>query len=143
MNPLVGNALSKIFGRVVDTVLPDKTQADAAKLKYFELAQSGELAELSQETEIAKAQIDVNKIDAQSDDKFTSRARPFIIWVCGITLLYAGLIEPILRFIARVFYGYTGDFPEIDTVITLQVLFGLLGLGGMRSFDKYVKVKSR
>lgn len=82
------------------------------------------------------AQIAVNAEEAKSSDPFTSRARPFILWVCGISFAYAALIEPILRFVATVVFGYKGLFPEIDTNLTLQVLGGLLGLGALRSWDK-------
>ena len=57
----------------------------------------------------------------------------------GAGLAYAAIVEPILRLMATL-YGYTGNFPAIDTTITMQILFGLLGLGAMRSFDK-VKAK--
>jgi hypothetical protein len=86
-------------------------------------------------TEI-QAQTDINKIEAVSTNVFVSGWRPMVGWVCGVALAYAAFFEPILRFIARVLCGYTGAFPAIDTNITLQILLGLLGLGGMRSFEK-------
>jgi len=48
------------------------------------------------------------------------------------------IFEPIGRFIAAVGFGYEGEFPVIDTTITMQILFGILGLGAMRSYDKKV-----
>jgi hypothetical protein len=48
-----------------------------------------------------------------------------------------------MRFVALVIYGYQGGFPEIDTTITLQVLLGLLGLGGMRTTEKLKGVASK
>lgn len=136
MNPAILAAIKTIVPRVLDSVLPDKEKSDAAKLELARLEQTGELAYLSSETDLAKSQIEVNKIDAASEDKFTKRARPFAIWVGGVSLAYVGIIDPILKFVARVFLGYTGEFPEIDTVITFQILTGLLGLGGFRSYDK-------
>ena len=41
-----------------------------------------------------------------------------------------------MRFFASVIYGYIGGFPLIDTTLTMQILFGILGLGAMRSYDK-------
>ena len=46
------------------------------------------------------------------------------------------LVEPIMRFAAQVGFHYTGAFPVIDTALTMQVLFGILGLGALRSYDK-------
>jgi hypothetical protein len=82
------------------------------------------------------AQIAVNQEEAKSSDPFTSRARPAAIWVGVFGLAYAGVVEPLLRFVAMVGFGYTGAFPEIDSNLTLQVLGGLLGLSALRSYDK-------
>jgi hypothetical protein len=40
-------------------------------------------------------------------------------------------------------YGYAGTFPEVDTTITMQVLFGMLGLSGMRTYEKTKGVASK
>jgi len=91
---------------------------------------------LDNDIKLQLAQISVNLEEAKSADAFTSRWRPFIGWVCGVAFAYVALVEPILRFVAQVVFKYTGEFPVIDTMLTLQVLGGLLGLGAMRSFDK-------
>ncbi len=125
------------FGsKILDKLFPDPQKAQEAKIELFKLQQNGELAQLASETQIVTAQIDVNKIEAASSDKFVSRGRPFVIWVGGAAFAYATIVEPIARFVAAVGFHYTGAFPAIDTTITLQVLFGLLGLGALRSWDK-------
>lgn len=86
------------------------------------------------------AQISVNLEEAKSSDSFVSRWRPFIGWTCGISLCYATILEPLLRFIAQVIFEYKGTFPVIDTNLTLQILLGLLGLGAMRTVEKVKKV---
>ena len=83
------------------------------------------------------AQINVNLAEAQSTDKFTSRGRPAAIWVGVFGLAYAAIIEPFMRFIAQVVFGYAGAFPEVNTEITVTILLGLLGLSGLRSVDLY------
>lgn len=88
------------------------------------------------EAELQKAQIDVNKVEAASANWFVAGARPAVMWICAFALAYASIIEPVGRFLARVLFGYAGDFPVIDTDITLQVLFGILGLGAFRSVEK-------
>lgn len=82
------------------------------------------------------AQIEVNKIEAASSSLFTSGWRPFIGWGCGTAFLYSAMFEPIARFVAQVGFGYTGAFPQLDTGLTMQVLLGMLGLAGMRSYEK-------
>jgi hypothetical protein len=82
------------------------------------------------------AQIAVNQEEAKSASFFVAGWRPFIGWVCGVSLAYVSLVEPIARFLATVLFKYAGVFPVIDTTLTMQILLGLLGLGAMRSFDK-------
>lgn len=82
------------------------------------------------------AQIAVNQEEAKSASFFVAGWRPFIGWVCGVSLAYVSLVEPIARFLATVLFKYAGTFPVIDTTLTMQILLGLLGLGAMRSFDK-------
>lgn len=82
------------------------------------------------------AQIEVNKIEAASSSLFTSGWRPYIGWGCGTAFLYSAMFEPIARFIAQVGFGYTGPFPQLDTNMTMQVLLGMLGMAGMRSYEK-------
>ena len=89
------------------------------------------------------AQIEVNKAEAASTNLFVSGWRPFVGWVCGFSLFYVAILDPVARFVAQVIFEYTGVFPVIDTTITMQVLFGLLGLGGMRTYEKAKGVASK
>lgn len=125
------------FGsKVLDKIFPDPVKAQEAKLELFKLQQTGELAQLAAETDLAKGQLAVNQAEAASGNTFASSWRPFVGWTGGIGLAYASTIEPLARWIATVVFHYTGTFPVLDTTITMQVLFGLLGLGVMRSYDK-------
>jgi hypothetical protein len=122
--------------KVADKLWPDPAEKANALYKLQELKQNGELAFLQAETELAKGQLEINKIEAASTSIFVSGARPFIMWTCGVSFAYVALLEPILRFIASVGFGYTGAFPAIDTNLTLQVLLGILGLGALRTTEK-------
>ena len=106
-----------------------RLQAAQAKLELLKMQQEGDLA-------VMVAQTDINKIEAGSSSIFVSGWRPFVGWVCGASLVYAAIIEPLARFIAKVFFAYGGEFPVIDTTLTLQILLGLLGMAGLRSWDK-------
>lgn len=129
-------ALIPVLGTLLDRLFPDPKAAAEAKVQVMEMAQRGELAQLNADVTLATAQLEVNKSEAQNPSLWVSGARPFILWICGAALLYSAIIEPMARFVAVVVYKYTGAFPVIDTEITLQLLIGLLGLSGMRSFDK-------
>ena len=75
------------------------------------------------------AQIEVNKAEAASRNFFVSGWRPFIGWTCGFALLYNVIFSPLLE-------GLGYQMPVVDPSLLYPVLLGMLGLGGMRSFDK-------
>ena len=82
------------------------------------------------------AQVAVNMEEAKSASVFVAGWRPAVGWICALALGYVAVVEPIVRFIAQVGFGYKGGFPIIDTSLTMQVLLVMLGFGAMRSFDK-------
>jgi len=128
-------ALFELGKTAIEKIWPDPTKR-AQELRLLEgIRQKGDLAMLDAHVKLMVGQMEVNKIEAASDNIFKSGWRPFVGWVCGASLLYVGILEPIARFIATM-YDYTGGFPVIDTSLTIQVLMGMLGLGAMRSFDK-------
>jgi hypothetical protein len=129
------SAALDIGGKLIDRLWPDPTQAAAAKLELLKMQQNGDLA-------VMVAQTDINKIEAASSSIFVAGWRPFVGWVCGCGLAYVAVVEPIARFIATML-GYAGAFPAIDTTLTMQVLIGLLGMGGLRSLDKYNGVAAK
>jgi hypothetical protein len=129
-------SLFDFAGKVVDKLFPDPQKAAEAKIELFKLQQTGELAKLAAETDLSKGQLAVNVEEAKSQSIFVAGWRPFVGWVGGAGLAYSVLLEPIARFVAQVGFGYHSGFPVIDTTITMQILFGLLGLGAMRSYDK-------
>ena len=122
----VGGILTSAREAITGEKLKDPAEMAKIDLQLQQLenaAKSGQLA--------------INLAEAKHPSIFVAGARPFIMWGCGFALLYASIFEPMARFVAQVMVGYTGDFPAIDTNLTMQVLLGLLGLGGMRSFDKH------
>ena len=98
-----------------------------------------ELKDKELDIRLAESQNEVNKTQAASDDKFASRARPFILWGCGFAVIYSALLEPVLRFMAVVLFSYTGEFPVINTAVLEFTMYGLLGLGSLRTVDKFRK----
>ncbi len=123
-------------GKLIDKLLPDPVQKAQALLELEKLHQSGDLAKLAAETDLAKGQLAINQEEAKSTNWFIAGWRPFVGWVCGFGFVYAAILDPIARFISLVVFGYKGSFPVIDTALTIQVLFGILGLGAMRTYEK-------
>lgn len=128
MNPLLAPIFG-LVGTVIDRLIPDKAAAEKAKLEMAAALQA-------QEFQIQIEQIKVNAEEAKSTNWFVAGARPAIMWVCGFALAYVSVIEPIARFVAKVGFGYEGEFPVIDTDLTMQVMFGILGLGAARTLEK-------
>lgn len=122
-------------GKLIDKVFPDAQAKANAQLELLKLAQAGELAELGANTELAKAQVELNQAEATNPSLFVSGWRPFIGWVCGVGLAYQFLIHPLAVFALRL-AGQTAQLPPLDGGTLTTLLFGMLGLGGMRTFEK-------
>ena len=114
-------------GTVIDRVIPDKNQAERAR-------QEIEKAILDNAHQINLAQIEVNKQEAQGN-WFQRGWRPATGWVCVLGFMVNFLVSPIAS-------GFGIDIPQADTSTMLPVLMGMLGLGGLRSYEK-VKDKTR
>ena len=92
--------------------------------------------ELNQELHKANmAQIEVNKVEAQHRTVFVAGWRPFTGWICASALAYHFIIEPILIF-ALATQNIQLTLPTFDMGSLLTVLMGMLGLGGLRTFEK-------
>ncbi len=124
----------------IKTALDGFTPADTIRLRELDI--EFQKFALDNGIKLDLAQVNVNAVEAASASLFVSGWRPFIGWVCGLSLLYVSLLEPFARYIAVVGFAYAGAFPVVDTTITMQVLFGMLGMAGLRSLDKAKGVAS-
>jgi len=141
MNPLLLSGLFDLGKGLIDRLFPDPAAKAAAQLELLRMEQTGALAQLAAETDLAKLQVQVNLEEAKSANWFVAGWRPFIGWTCGCGLAYVSIIEPVARFAAQVWFHYTGAFPVIDTTITMQVLLGMLGLAAARTVEKVKNVE--
>jgi len=90
--------------------------------------------------ELAKGQLEINKAEAQSRSIFVAGWRPFVGWTCGIALFAHFLAFPTADVITA-YLGYPQvTYPAFDMDSLMTILLGMLGLGGMRSFEKYKKL---
>lgn len=115
--------LAKDLRQAITGDLPAEKQAEIQQ-KLMEL-----------ELKAMEGQMQINMEEAKSEHLFVAGWRPFVGWVGGIALAYAAILEPFMSWAARL-YGSTVIFPILNTDITMQVLFGILGLGAFRSYDK-------
>lgn len=128
-------ALLPVLGNLVDRIFPDKAAADAAKLRVMEMAQTGELAQLDADVKLATGQLEVNKVEAASSSLFVAGWRPAVGWTCAAAFFFKFVGGPLLVVGAQLL-GHTITLPEFDYSEMSTILIGLLGLGGMRSWEK-------
>jgi len=81
------------------------------------------------------AQIEVNKIEASHRSIFVAGWRPCCGWICAIALGYHFVLQPIILFVLSL-YDLQYQLPKFDMGALLYVLGGMLGLGGLRSYEK-------
>jgi hypothetical protein len=134
-------AIFSMGGKIIDKIWPDKVEAEKAKIKLFELTQAGEFKELEAELEKARLQVGVNIAEANSNSDFKGGWRPFIGWVCGFGLSYSVLLQPLITGLIQATIPDMGKFvmPDVQTDALMALLFGMLGLGGYRTYEKVVK----
>lgn len=132
---LLSGGLFDFAGKVLDKIFPDPAARAQAQMELVKLQQTGELAHLAAETDLAKGQMAINQVEAASSSLFVSGWRPFCGWVCGFGLAYATILQPFALFVAKL-SGSVMAPPEIDTMLLITVLTGMLGLGVQRTYEK-------
>tara|TARA_R100000734_G_C3272549_1_gene68165 strand:+ start:16 stop:423 length:408 start_codon:yes stop_codon:yes gene_type:complete len=118
---------------VIGRFLPEDKEKRAAAEREIEKQLATHLAQID------IAQLEINKQEAAHRNIFVAGWRPFIGWSCGFAMCYAYIIQPITVFILAQ-TGNLVDLPTLDLSEMMPVLLGMLGLGGLRSFEKYKKV---
>ena len=122
-------SLLPLVGDVLDRFFPDKEKAEQAK-REIESQFTEHLANID------LAQLEVNKEEAKSRNIFIAGWRPFIGWTCGLALCWTYILQPIAQFVLAQ-TGHLIDLPGLDMSTMMPVLLGMLGLGGLRSFEKF------
>jgi hypothetical protein len=82
-----------------------------------------------------KAQTDVNAVEAANSNVFVSGWRPFIGWTCGLALAYQYVLAPLVMWVALTFGMHLAAPPKLDDMLW-QLVFAMLGMGGLRTFEK-------
>ena len=115
---------------LLDKFIEDKDPKNALAHEIATLAQK-------QAHEAQLAQVEVNKQEAQHRSIFVAGWRPFVGWVCGIALAYHFVLAPIILFSVSITGIQIPELPSFNMETLTTVLLGMLGLGGLRSFEKY------
>jgi len=94
-------------------------------------------AQMDLQLGLSQAQTKINEIEAGSADRFVSRWRPACGWIGVIGLGYATVFHPVASW-ASINFGLMPP-PQLDTIILMELVTGLLGLAGMRTYEKMLK----
>ena len=114
-------AVADLASTVISRLWPDKTEQERAQLA----------AALT----IVQGQLDANKAEAASPSAFTSGWRPGVGWVCVAALACQYIARPLVQWGGIVSGHPLPDLPGIDDNLW-QLMLGLLGLGGLRTYEK-------
>jgi len=125
---IISSLIGPVTG-ILDKVIEDKDQK--AQLAH-------EIATMS-DTHAQQAllsQLEINKAEAASGSLFKGGWRPFIGWTSGVAFAYHFVLQPLLVFVLTASGVDLPDLPEFDMSTLLTVLGGMLGIGGLRSYEK-------
>jgi hypothetical protein len=117
------------IGGIVNKFIPDRDQQ--AKL-HAEL----QMKLLEIEADSAKAQTEINQVEAGSSNLFVAGWRPCVGWVCATAFAWQFVIQPFFSFAYTLYTKEPAPVVALDHDALNTVLFGLLGLGGFRSWEK-------
>ena len=121
--PIIAGAVERIVG-----LIPDKQAQAEAKAKIeSELIAAANTA--------LQAQLEINKAEAEHKSLFVAGWRPFIGWICGLSIFWAFLGQPILGWL-MVANGIEALPPAIATDRLFELVLAMLGIGGLRTFEK-------
>lgn len=124
-------AVLNIGSTLIDRLIPDKTQAAAAKAQLFSAELQGDIQQM-------QGQIQTNIAEAANAHVFVSGWRPYVGWACGTAFIYAYIFQPLVQTLLVAFHVKFDPamLPKLDMSEMSPVLLGMLGLGALRSFDK-------
>ena len=127
MLDLIGKLVDPV-SNILDKVIEDKDQKARLAHEIATMAEKNSQALMMQQLKILQA-------DAQGN-WFQASWRPLIGWIAGISLGINYMIAPIAL-------GFGFEITQADMSVMMPLLLGMLGIGGMRSFDKLKKTDSK
>jgi len=135
LGDLIKSLIGPILGPLIDRI-PDPNERARAK----EAAEASMIAAM---TALVQGQLEINKAEAEHASIFVAGWRPAIGWICGLALLWNFVVQPLLLWGAWMVPGYidVATAPKLDTAELMTVLLGMLGLGGLRTYERRVGVE--
>jgi len=128
-------ALIDPVSRLIDHLIPDPDVAARAKLELLKEENMVMLEQLKLAMQADAGQAAINTAEAQHRSLFVAGWRSFIGWVCGVAFAYHYILQPLLLFGFSA-AGNEVKLPDFNLEALVTLLFGMLGLGGLRTFEK-------
>ena len=123
------SSLIQPVSNILDKAIPDQ---DLKRKLSHEIATMSE----KHAQQLALAQIKVNAAEAASGSLFKGGWRPCIGWICGIAFGYHFVLQPVIIFVVALIGIEIPELPKFDMNTLLTVLAGMLGIGGLRTYEK-------
>ena len=127
MNPLLLGSVLDLGRDLISRFFPDKTEAAKAEAEFLRMAAEGELKQII-------GQLEINAREAQHPSIFVAGWRPFFGWLGGAGFAYAVIVQPMLTWLAAI-KGWPVP-PDLNIDLLWVVITGMLGIGGLRTFEK-------
>ena len=128
MNPLLLGPLLEIGKSLLDRFGPeDKAERMKVEAEFLRMAADGELKQVI-------AQLEINAREAAHPSVWVAGWRPFFGWAGGAGFVYATILHPLLAWVAAI-QGLPAP-PSLNLDLLWVVITGMLGIGGLRTFEK-------
>lgn len=124
-----------IGSKLIDRLWTDPEKRAQAQLELFRMQQAGELQAMA-------AQLEVNKAEASHPSMLVAGWRPAVGWVCVSGFAIQFVVGPLAVW-GSMLIGRPTQFPQLDMSTMLPMLAGMLGLGGLRTFEKINRVAAK
>ena len=132
MLSLIKTALGPILDGVLK-LIPDKNAREAAREQF-------ESQILNAMVGLVQGQLAINEQQAKHPSVFVAGARPFLLWVCGAGYAWTFVLQPLANWGLVAFGSDVEPLPSLDLGPLSTLTLGMLGLGGLRTYEKRLGV---
>lgn len=135
MNPLILGPILEFGKSILGRFFPDEEERRKAEADFLKLAMDGELKQII-------AQLEINAREAAHPSVWVAGWRPFFGWAGGVAFVYATIAQPLLTWYGSI-KGWPAAPPALNLDLMWVVITGMLGIGGLRTWEKFGKVESK
>ena len=123
----LASLVGPIVNKFVDRIPNGNERARAKEALEKELVEAA--------NSVMLAQTEINAAEAQHKSIFVAGWRPFIGWVCGVGIAWSMVVQPVAQW-AMIAWGDGTELPTIDTSYLMELVTAMLGMSGLRTFEK-------